>query len=396
MIMNFYLLNDLTVSPLCGANFGNSYYGILGSVIGAVGSIAGGLIGGSSSANSVKNTNATNYKIAQEYNANQIRLAEMQNQWNVEQRDFMNNYNSPIQQMKRFRAAGINPYMALSNINSGNQDSALSAVQPQQQAPPSMIAPSYDYIGKSVESGIGAAASLAQAAYANAETKGKNIENVYNNDVLEARIKKYFNETKLSDFDAKLRAHTYLNEVQLSDLNVQMQKQELLNARATQFNIEADTHYKNALKGLTETQSDKLNYEITFKMPYEVANLQKEGKLLDQKAMTEITNRMLMRANINLMSQQAEEIRKMLPLRLAGQRASNASAWLAFDYSYDDYENRLYQSQGEANRSWYYEYQTPNFKTQRTYSTERLKPAELKSKGTKRSRYSYSNRQYAQ
>lgn len=396
MIMKFYLMNDFTVSPFVGANFGNSLHGILGSVIGAVGSLAGGLVGGSLSNKATKNTNATNYKIAQEYNANQIRLAEMQNQWNVEQRDFMNNYNSPTQQMKRFRAAGINPYMAMGNINSGNQDSALSAVQPQQQAPPSMLSPSYDYVGKSVESGIGAAATLAQAAFANAEAKGKNIENTFNNDVLESRVKKFLNEYKLSDYDTKVRAHTYLNEVQLSDLNVQMQKQELLNARATQFNIEADTLYKKAMKGLTEVQSDKLNYEITFKMPHEVANLQKEGKLLDQKILTEMTNRMLMRANINLMSQQAEEIRKMIPLRLAGQRASNASAWLAFDYSYDDYENRLYQSQGLANRSWYYEYQTPNYKTQRTYSTERLKPAERKSKGTKRSRYSYSNRQYAQ
>lgn len=351
MIMNFYLVNDLTVSPLCGANFGNSRY-ILGGVIAGIGALAGGLIGGGMTSSSTKSANATNYKIAQEYNANQIRLAEMQNKWNVEQRDYMNNYNSPVEQLKRFRSAGINPYMALSNINSGNQDSALSAVQPQQQAPPSMIAPSYDYIGKSVESGIGAVASLAQAAFANAETKGKHIENVYNNDVLEARVKKYLNETKLTNYDAYVRAHTYLNEVQLSDLNVSMQKQELLNARATEFNIKADTRLKQMSSTLTDKQINQLDYMVNRILPQQLENMRKEGRLLSLKAVTEVVQQNLARSQINLNEQQAKEIEEVLPYKVAGLQAENAAKRLAFDEAFDSYDLNIDTKRAENFRAW--------------------------------------------
>lgn len=344
-------MNDLTVSPLCGANFGKSC-NLLGGIIAGVGALAGGLLGGSMSSNSAKNANATNYKIAQEYNANQIRLAEMQNRWNVEQRDFMNNYNSPVQQMKRYRAAGINPYMALSNVSSGNQDSALSAVQPQQQAPPSMMAPSYDYIGKSVESGIGAYFSLAQAAYANAEAKGMNIENTYNNDVLEARIRKYLNETKLSDFDSYVRAHTYLNEVQLSDLNVSMQKQELLNARATEFNLKADTRLKQMSYSLSHKQIKQIEFMVNNILPQQLENMRKEGRILDLKSITEVVQQNLSKSQINLNEKQAKEIEDVLPYKVAGIQAENASKRLAFDEAFDSYELNIDTKRAENYRAW--------------------------------------------
>ena len=355
MIMKFYLMNDFTVSPFVGAN-GNQH-NILGSIIGAVGSLAGSLIGGASSAGSIKNTNATNYRIAQEYNANQIRLAEMQNQWNIEQRDFMNAYNSPEQQMKRFRAAGINPYMAVSNVSSGNQESQLSAVQPHQQAPSNMIAPNYDFVGKSVQDSIGAIASLSQAAFANAEAKGKRIENTYNSDILAARVRQFLNQSRLTDYDVRVKAHTYLNEIALSDLNVSMQRQELLNARATEFNIKADTRLKQMSYSLTHKQIKQIDYMVNNILPQQLENMRKEGRILSLKAITEIVQQQLARSNINLNNQQAKEIADVLPYKVAGLQAENAAKSLAFDEAFDSYDFIIDKRRAEAFSAW--DYHTP-------------------------------------
>ena len=106
--------------------------GSIGSVIASpIASVIGGLIGssGQSSANesnlqAVRETNEQNYKIFQEqlgYNT------EMWNQQNA--------YNTPQAQRQRFEAAGINPYFALGNIQSGQaQQSVAPSANPMQAA----------------------------------------------------------------------------------------------------------------------------------------------------------------------------------------------------------------------------------------------------------------------
>lgn len=44
-----------------------------------------------------------------------LQLAQMQNQWSVEQWERENEYNSPVNQMSRLKTAGINPNLAYSN-----------------------------------------------------------------------------------------------------------------------------------------------------------------------------------------------------------------------------------------------------------------------------------------
>lgn len=86
----------------------------------------GGLLGNAQqSANIDKQISAqkAEHQKNREYN---FRLAQQQNQWNLEQWIRENDYNSPKSQMQRFREAGLNPDMMMSD---GSQN--LSASSPQ-------------------------------------------------------------------------------------------------------------------------------------------------------------------------------------------------------------------------------------------------------------------------
>lgn len=64
----------------------------------------------------VKDTNKTNLKLAREQNEFNL------NQWNRE-----NEYNSPYNQMKRYQAAGLNPLLAMADIEPGQAPQLQSA-----------------------------------------------------------------------------------------------------------------------------------------------------------------------------------------------------------------------------------------------------------------------------
>lgn len=64
-------------------------------------------------------------------------MAKMQNQWNIDQWNRQNDYNTPAAQMSRFEAAGINPYNAVNSgqIGSGSASSLESATPNNVSAP---------------------------------------------------------------------------------------------------------------------------------------------------------------------------------------------------------------------------------------------------------------------
>lgn len=97
------------IAPLVGAAMVSGAASILGGGL-------SGLFGSSSASKSLKaqrEANATNLQIARETNEANRNLWREQSE-----------YNTPVNQMARFRAAGINPYMAVSQITSGNAETA--------------------------------------------------------------------------------------------------------------------------------------------------------------------------------------------------------------------------------------------------------------------------------
>jgi hypothetical protein len=137
--------------------------GVGGELIGAAGSLLGGLFSSSGSRyaarkqlQAVRETNASNLQIAQQNNAFNERM------WNLQ-----NEYNSPSAQRTRFEQAGLNPYLMMDGSSAGNAQSSVTADPSGVQAAPdvgSTIAGGYQVLGSSISS---AASQIAQMVYNN-------------------------------------------------------------------------------------------------------------------------------------------------------------------------------------------------------------------------------------
>lgn len=97
---------------------------------------ASNLIGGLFNSSSSIKTNKANVAMTRETNAMNYRIFREQNDFNEAMLQKQLDYNLPKNQVQRLEEAGINPYLALGNISTGSQQSALnSAPAPSMQSP---------------------------------------------------------------------------------------------------------------------------------------------------------------------------------------------------------------------------------------------------------------------
>ena len=145
LIMVMAAICSLTVffDPVCVGDYTEFCISplLLGAAIVGAGNVAGTIIGGSynnkataeANATSRYNTNATNaynYAMFHEQLDYNSQMYEDQKQYNQQLIQMMNDYNNPVNQRQRFEQAGINPYFALGNIDSGNMQSAMGVNPP--------------------------------------------------------------------------------------------------------------------------------------------------------------------------------------------------------------------------------------------------------------------------
>lgn len=84
---------------------------MFGAIVNGLGSVLGFVGQNANISKQIKVQQQENQK-NREYN---MMLAQQQNAWNVEQWERENEYNTPVNQMSRLKAAGINPNLAYSN-----------------------------------------------------------------------------------------------------------------------------------------------------------------------------------------------------------------------------------------------------------------------------------------
>jgi len=84
---------------------------------------AGGIIGGITSG-------ITNAVVAKRQRRHEQLMTDQQYSRQIEQRDYMNEYNSPENQMQRFKDAGLNPHLIYGKGTSGNQSNAPQPSKP--------------------------------------------------------------------------------------------------------------------------------------------------------------------------------------------------------------------------------------------------------------------------
>lgn len=180
-------------------------------IISGVGSLAGGLFSSSGSRyaarkqlQAVRETNAANLQIAQQNNAFNERM------WNLQ-----NEYNTPSAQRARLEAAGINPYLMLDGSSTGVAQSAPTADSSGTQIAPdvgSTIAGGYQAMGSSVASAAGQIAQMvyqndlqdANVAKTKADAQNSDLQNQY--DALR-------NQFAAAQFLADLRLKQYQGKI---------------------------------------------------------------------------------------------------------------------------------------------------------------------------------------
>ena len=212
-----------------------------------LGAAIGGVAGGAMSLAGSKYAADKALEATRETNAANLKLAQFQNDWNIAQWNRQNAYNTPAAQRKRYEEAGINPYFALGNIQSGNAQSLLSADMANQQSGAdayNMLAQGYQQFGSSVSQAI---PQFLNAMYQQEQTKALQIQNTENLLSMNQRVQglKYDNE-------AKRMANELYNANMQSLMNITKNQERESYARVAQANLQTvGTQYDVASKAFT-------------------------------------------------------------------------------------------------------------------------------------------------
>nr|CAI9750825.1 pilot protein for DNA ejection [Microvirus sp.] len=173
-----------------------------------LGSIAGGLLSGVGSIFAQKSANSAN-----------LRLAKMQNQWNVEQWERNNEYNTPANQIQRLEDAGLNSALMYQNAGDvGNSSTPAQGVQPPTMQP--------EMNHQSLQQMVDGFQQMANILIANKVANSNIALNVSKMSEIDANVKKIIPETlKNMESERKVNDEKINNLVQ--DTNKKIAETEL-------------------------------------------------------------------------------------------------------------------------------------------------------------------------
>lgn len=221
---------------------------LLGSaLISGASSLLGGLFGSGAQSSA----NRTNIQIARETNQMQYQMFKEQNAFNERMYNQMQQYNTPAAQMQRYNDAGINPYIAAGNVQTGNAQSALQSAQPlplhtSQVQPVDAFKDSFSQIGNVISQYAQNELALSQAQKNRAEAGWVDRLNGAQLNKMSAETNNLYQQGSLLGLDYKLKNDTLGNYIKLSDLSV-------LNAEKTNEQLDVITQsarLENALKNI--------------------------------------------------------------------------------------------------------------------------------------------------
>lgn len=209
----------------------------IGEAISAAGSLLGSITGGLFAKHGSDAAAKASLQATRETNAANLKLAQYQNDWNVAQWNRQNAYNTPLAQRQRYEEAGINPYFALGNINSGSAQSLLSSNMDNQQSGAeafNMQAQGAQQLGSAISSGVSnATAQFYNAQYQQEQTKALQIQNTENLLSMNKRVQglEYDNQ-------AKKMANELYNANMQSLMNITKNQERESYARVAQANLQ--------------------------------------------------------------------------------------------------------------------------------------------------------------
>ena len=326
---------------------------IIPALIAAGSAIAGGAMGSASN----RKTNQTNLQIARETNQMNYQLFQESNAFNEKMYHEANAYNTPSAQMQRYAEAGINPYIAAGNVQTGNTTSALqSAPAPQMHAaqmqPDVNMANGMMSAGTIISQYAQNELAIAQARKTNAEANWIDRVNTAYVGNMNAHTGVLNSQTGLLDLDTKIKRDTLGNYIKLSDLSV-------ANAQETNKSLILQNVHQDL-----ENKLSKLNLGVQDKYAEQMFKAQLNSVLvhtlsermhigIDQQnantnRMNASTNRLVGSAEIKSLVAGAIES----AARTAGIKIDNATSKMIQNYVVDTYHSDAKTASTQAHISY--------------------------------------------
>lgn len=261
-----------------------------------------------------KATNASNERIARETNQMNYQMWQEQKQYDYDKWKEELAYNTPFQQRKRFEEAGINPNLAIAQMNGGNAESAATsgnrpdAIAAQMQNPAEEVS-QYANNLQNIAGGFNNLSrtfqqnqlDAAQTRSASVDADIQSIERNYRAAQLEATINKLVKDGQLSEEQAKnLRVDTFINSSS-ADSQIQQKKYEAENAQKQGKVLDSVAELNLTNKVQSQVQTQILRTELRY--------LPRKLQVEIQKDLSEIS---VNAANALLLGEQKKLVREQV------------------------------------------------------------------------------------
>ena len=277
---------------------------MLSTAIGVASSIAGNVASNKNIDTQIAAQQYENEK-NREYNLN---LAKMQNQWNIEQWNRENTYNSPAAQMARYKAAGLNPDLIYGQQNLSAASPEMTAGEGSQPTDVSNLANKRtigDIVSQAASTRLtNAQAKLAesQANKTDSETEGQG----YQNEILksDAAFRDALNSGTVSLNNMSLR---------VSEKGMQLTDEQITQVRKQCAQIDQSIEQSRAAV-------DEIRQKISnLKTDQAIARLR---YIMDAKLNEATIKKLASECNLNYI--QAKKIVDLLPYEIANIQASTS------------------------------------------------------------------------
>lgn len=236
----------MPINPLVGS-----------SIISGVGSLFGGLFGSSSSNKAAK----SQLQAVRETNALNKELAYQQNEWNLQQWNRQNEYNSPLAQMQRYRDAGINPFFAAGNITGGNAEGTLSSADLANQQP--VTSPLQGQAGQIFGNALSQAGQFGTTAFFDNQIKAEQAKNLQLKNAFDAQSLLERVNSLRYDNQAKMMANEVYNGSMQSLMNItKNQERQSYIKTAVDSLQQVGTSYDVAMKHFQQKYLQPQQYDI--------------------------------------------------------------------------------------------------------------------------------------
>lgn len=328
------------------------------SSIGPVAQAIGGVVSGFANSHATSEANKRNVAMQRETNQLQYKMMQEQNAWNRQQAIDMFNleasYNSPMNQMARLSAAGLNPAVAFGQnltTSAGNTNASTPAAVgvPTPQAPrvspvPSPVAGAFDQISQNVLNVSQALAAASNAKKTSAETKRiytlldqelSNMQTVGQNEQIKGNILKIQEDLEQLNYEVKSQTQFKQEYATIEKLAA-----ETALAIAQGKTEEAESRYKN-FQALTQEKEYRI---LLSKAPLILQEMEEGIKLLKEKQKTEKANQASAYGSAAVSQANAATINA---LRDSQKRISEADAKTRekeYDVFLNTMENQILQS----------------------------------------------------